>query len=81
MYSGLSFINSIDRAIEIDRIDVEKFIWARKGEIDGAPASMCSAPENRDRFLHASMEQTLSSTSIDRAIDRVKYSQPLGWPG
>ena len=40
-----------------------------------------SAPENRDRFPYASMEQTLFRTSIDRAIDRVKYSQRIGWPG
>jgi len=58
-----------------------------KGEINGAPANMCSAPENRDRFPYATLKQTLSSfrsfknvlsASIDRAIDRVNCNR---WAG
>ena len=42
---------SIDRGIEIDRIDVGKSIFEIKGAIACAQAKNCSVPENRDASI------------------------------
>ena len=42
---------SIDRGIEIDRIDVEKSIFEIKGAIACAQAKNCSVPENQNSSI------------------------------
>ena len=74
------FTTSIDRGIEIGRIDVEKSMWSAKGKSTARQQNFVRAPKiTMRRFLYANSTQTLRNfqpfliTSIDRSvhIDRI----------
>ena len=63
------FTISINRGIEIDRIDVEFSILACKGEIEGAQAKLRSIPENGKSMSNA-IEFSIAFDHRDRSKHR-----------